>query len=105
MALPVGPLATPVSLTSAVAPLITPVGLASVLTPNTIEASGTTIPLPTVTTDADRKDCAALGRTANPTASEDFILHRPAHSGIMPDRMIGRMTRAFGADDVAEETG
>ena len=101
MAFPVGPLATPVSFTTAVAPLVTPVGLASVLTPDTIAASGTTVPLPTVATDADRKDCAAFGRTANPQANEDSILHGPAHSGIMPDRMIGRTTRAFGADDVA----
>ena len=65
MALPVAPLATSVSLTSSVAPLVTPVGFASALTPDSIAASGTTVPLSPVATDADCEHFTALGGSAD----------------------------------------
>ena len=88
MALPVTPLAAPVSLTSSVAPLVTPVGLASALTPDRIAASGTTVPLPPVATDADCEHCMAVGRSTYLQANDGFsVPDRAAHSGIMPDLM------------------
>ena len=88
MALPVAPLATSVSLTSAVAPLVTPVGLASELTPDSVAASSTTVPLPPVATDADCEHCTALGVSADLQANNGFsVPDSTAHSGIMADLM------------------
>jgi hypothetical protein len=86
-----------VSLTSLGASLITPVGVSSLLAPDMIATSGATVTLAAIATDTDREKGAAFGRATNPQTNEDFVLDRPAHSGIM----LGRMTCAFGADDVA----
>jgi hypothetical protein len=94
MTLPVPPLATSVSLTSTVTLLVTPVGFASASTPDVIAASGTTVPLSPVATDADCEHCTALGRSADLYAKYGLSIPScTGHSGIMPDLMTNDDSR------------
>jgi hypothetical protein len=91
LALPIAPLTTAVCLTASFAGLVPSVRFAVPWAADRLAASGAAIPLPTVTTEADREQCAAFRRAADLETKNRFsIMPLVSHANIMSDLMIER---------------